>query len=486
MRIGTPSSSRRTGTSSSRRTGTSSSRRKGTSSSKRHSEEDDFDLEDPDRLQTPVSSKRKGTSSSKRHSEDDDDYFSDDDFDQDDHDRPQTPLSSKRKGSSSSKRHSEDEDDDSVTDSPRHVSSKKDDSDIEQLKHYGFSDYKILTSLQQHNNNHLETSLDLLNIKKEDQLIKKMVKADYQLEPRSFAGGTFGKVYNAKVIGDDEKDWAVKISKDPEHDIEVIINEMGYYYLFSKHGIGPKLPYTNAFYISDRDHLFAIVTEKYTSDLDILLGKIHRSYHQKTLDSIEITNRLRDIETRIPPLINKMLDLGVICIDLKPKNMLVNYDDNLEIKDLVLTDFGIDWCCNTKVKPVCDYIDKPNYLEQSNYRYYISLMLYLCICVESLYRNIKLFPDKIKELEKVIDTPDFINFIDDICKKETGCGTINPPFHYLFHHYKTELTWPSYVPNNNRRLNTSQDATREKKGINIYLIKLFLKRYNNKKLPSSL
>ena len=60
------------------------------------------------------------------------------------------------------------------------------------------------------------------------------------------------------------------------------------------------------------------------------------------------------------------------------------------------------------------FIKESDYLEKGDNRYYITLLIYLCISVETFYQRIKLFASKMKELRGLLTNESFIEFIDDI------------------------------------------------------------------------
>ena len=131
-----------------------------------------------------------------------------------------------------------------------------------------------------------------------------------------------------------------------------------------------------------------------------------------------------------------MLDLGIICVDMKPENILVDWDKTtLDLKELVLTDFGMSWCCNTKHLIICKDCLKciKNFLNIGANRLYTKYLILLSIAVMATFNtNIPLFFPEMKELLVILKDPLFHTFIDEVCGiNNTDCTEFNPPFFYL-------------------------------------------------------
>lgn len=259
---------------------------------------------------------------------------------------------------------------------------------------------------------------------------------DYTLSPKPWSSGTYGLVYKAKTKGSANYNYTVKINKNPfddsYYDYEKIkweqdmVYEMAYYYLFGKKGIGPGLPSPDkSFYFQPELGMIAIVTRLYHGDLKKLIIN-YRSDN-------DITRQ--EIETLINQKLDTMLDLGILCFDMKPQNVLVDWrviDNKIIIDDLVLTDFGRDWCCNTRFYPKCNYLrKKDNFINKGNNKYYLKLLMLFSLSVSSQYPNYKLFGSAIDELDNIIDNQEFLEFINQVCGEDSLCESIRPPFHYF-------------------------------------------------------
>ena len=254
------------------------------------------------------------------------------------------------------------------------------------------------------------------------------------IDKNPWNSGTYGLVY--KAFDNDGEEYTVKINKHPfdgadikytqEEWVDNTIFEMAYYYLFSKKGIGPKLPSINkAFYFQPDLGYIGLVTRKYKSDLSVLI--------RNGLANNEDTRK--KIESSINNSIEIMLDLGLLCFDMKPGNVLVDWrvvDDKIILDDLVLTDFGRDWCCNARFYPKCDYlIHRDNFINTGNNKEYLKLLILFSFSVSAQYRNYKLFAKEMDILETLLDKQEFIQFINEVCERDSDCSNLRPPFHYL-------------------------------------------------------
>ena len=161
-----------------------------------------------------------------------------------------------------------------------------------------------------------------------------------------------------------------------------------------------------------------------------------------------------------------MLDMGVICIDMKPPNVSADWDTNsLKIKDLVLTDFGIDWCCNSNVKDLCKYLKDDNTYLNGDRKKFMKYLILFSFAVSTYSSNIKLFYNEMVEFRNtVLYSDDFIQFLNYVCDSTQKCSNLSPPFFYL-RHYKIIEKQEDI---------RKTDLQLKKKNYNLYLIKTFL------------
>ena len=195
--------------------------------------------------------------------------------------------------------------------------------------------------------------------------------------------GSEGLIYESN-------DWTIKISNNsynfntPEGVIQFLnlLREMAYYYLFSKRKIGPRIPEKNAFYIyfdqNSSNSKWAIITLKYKVDVSNLLYEISED---QTEQEDDIQYIILDIGDKLKNILEEMLDIGVLCGDIKPANFLVNYDWDLDTPiEIVATDFGGDWCCNLYKRPVCNIFVRNDF--DISTKKYIILLQCLSLCVD--------------------------------------------------------------------------------------------------------
>ena len=311
--------------------------------------------------------------------------------------------------------------------------------EVEQLRHYGFDRDRVIQSISKvgtHFEKNMETLLNIVLVDKDSTIRSEIRDNGYQLH-QEIGSGSFGTVYKSIRQG---KEWAIKISesgndyRDPET-YTLLLIEMGYYYLFGKEGIGPALPqHGPAFFIDTHTGQFSIISQLYTGDVDNLLKKI------KTLPHNQQTDNIQHIQDQLENCIDKMLDLGVVCIDMKPANALAQWTETpqgLTIQDVVLTDFGADWCCNSEIAPLCDYLQSnQDFLKTGRNLEFMRFLIFFCFSMYAFYYNrIWLFKPILERFKRILNDPvkykEYSTFLDFVCDKQHGCGNLSPPFYYL-------------------------------------------------------
>ena len=182
-------------------------------------------------------------------------------------------------------------------------------------------------------------------------------------------------------------------------------------------GLGPEIGDPAFFIELTRGHS-AIITKRYRGDMYQLFK------HVKVIDS--------GIEARLKEILKGMLkEGGVFCSDIKPQNVLVNWDRS-GVTKIVATDFGADWCCNSHNRPVCPFFFRqPDLVEGDGVQYLLGLQ-YLSFAVYTLdYNGIYIFEREMKQLREDCQTPAFKQFLNRLCGSLETCGRVKPPFYYL-------------------------------------------------------
>ena len=399
------------------------------------------------------------------------------------------------------------------------------------LKFYGFNKDEIKEELKKSNDNIIIALQNLLGVHRNKDF-KNTLKKYYDFsENNPIASGAFGNVYLASETDQSNYKWVIKINKRKKLGVFNILQEMAYHYLFSKNGIGPKIHDKNAFFIkkvivrvtrNDTSFInyyvtdFAIVLKKYDGSLYDLLKIISESFNED-----KINKRIKDINNLIYDIVKKLLDLNIICTDIKPQNFLAdwnsdmnNMNDYLKPKEIVMTDFGNDFCCNTNIPPYCDFIKDINTFYEKNNKKYIELLIYFAMSIFPLtWLKLHILRPKIIELNNIIinelfvnlnekkETP-FLDFIYEICYNTKGyeCIKYLGFFHYLNNQLKDifknkfkniyiflddvrnqELkyrnTYYSFINNSSTYLNTKMN--KENFLFTIFSIKLYMGLYFN-------
>jgi serine/threonine protein kinase len=162
-------------------------------------------------------------------------------------------------------------------------------------------------------------------------------------------------------------------------------------------------------------------------DLDLF------QYIKHTHIEIYLSNK-DQIEKSILDLIDKMLYLGVVCMDIKPANFLIN-----NVNDIRLTDFGIDWCCNSKIEPICNRFESnKEFLETDNYMDYMKyILIFGFSSTTKLTTNRNIFMKEMNELKSILNENSFKYFLNSICTRDSYSCYDLPPFFYIYNNYLT-------------------------------------------------
>jgi serine/threonine protein kinase len=114
-------------------------------------------------------------------------------------------------------------------------------------------------------------------------------------------------------------------------------------------------------------------------------------------------------------------------MDIKPANFLIN-DNN----DIRLTDFGIDWCCNSEIEPICDRFKKnKEFLKQNNNKeHMLDLLIFSFASNASMKYNIIIFQERMTllfdKINKDREENSFFRFIQNLCSiySDNSCGNL--------------------------------------------------------------
>lgn len=222
------------------------------------------------------------------------------------------------------------------------------------------------------------------------------VKVEYDEKPKILYTGPKSKKYSRKYSREHYKpidiDIAVKRCEFDDIDEAIFETEFGYY--MDKAGIGPKIYYS--FY------------KKINTDVitQYILMEPMDMNAEKALTSLEISisNKLEIVRQMKKILHDQIYEYELFCVDIKPPNFLVNYE-NKKITKVRMIDFGSQWCYlksdfdknhkNIKKEDSCDYV-------------YLIVLIQLCIFYCE-YNNRKLLIPIISD--PIFKKTDYENYI---------------------------------------------------------------------------
>jgi len=130
-----------------------------------------------------------------------------------------------------------------------------------------------------------------------------------------------------------------------------------------KMGISPRVYYYGNILIDDNIHRFCIFESYRTS----LFKFIKRNKMLTVIDDIETThyNNLQeiidDIVDQMEDLINNIVSQNIVYYDLKPENVVINYDTNKSL-DLKIIDWDSDFCIEEEFMKIEEYKECAKFL----------------------------------------------------------------------------------------------------------------------------
>ena len=165
-------------------------------------------------------------------------------------------------------------------------------------------------------------------------------------------GGTYGQVFKVTLVHEsgEAETFVCKMSKWHDHDS---VMEAALYTFCARHDIGPRVPEGRCLLrLAKReldDSLLApLLGPMSATHVSLLLIEPFDMNLSQFLDSEQPSDgELASIETQIRDKMQRLADLGVVCVDQKPENVLVRRTPQGGIH-VVLTDFDGAFCCGTQ------------------------------------------------------------------------------------------------------------------------------------------
>jgi hypothetical protein len=165
-------------------------------------------------------------------------------------------------------------------------------------------------------------------------------------------GGACGQVFEVTVVCEsgEAETFVCKMSEWDDHDSVV---EAALYTFCAQHDIGPRVPEGRCLLrLAKReldDSIIAPLVEHMSAThVSLLLMEPFDMSLSQFLDSEQPSDgELASIETQIRDKMQRLADLGVVCVDQKPENVLIRRTPQGGI-DVVLTDFDSKFCCGTR------------------------------------------------------------------------------------------------------------------------------------------
>ena len=268
--------------------------------------------------------------------------------------------------------------------------------------------------------------------------------------------------YNSVFKSTTSPDRIYLKAKEPTYDfneIELLIslNEINLNEINKKEGENIFTPFYKIIFDTSRLEYY-LEFKLYTSDLHTYLMKICVE-----LDIDKIIELLKSINKILNYKLNILLGIEYLtCLDIKLKNILISYNENFDIAEIVLHDFDMIACCsrnkNENTTSCYKYINTNKYM----------LIYYKLILFFQSYKIIKsipniasnpdiksLFQDELKDISDT-DLKDFFEYFikSNTYKLDKDYDIANLPIeekmHLFFHHYILNLiisTNPSILRN---------------------------------------
>lgn len=160
---------------------------------------------------------------------------------------------------------------------------------------------------------------------------------------KRIGGGSFGGVYECEHKQEEQK-LVCKISRFAKKGANDDLNEAKYHYLMSNLEIGISMPIPALYLLrvncgEDTFVYGVILMRRATGTLSSYLEELRSS-------RLEPRSMLTSVEIELRRKTEKLIDSGLMCTDIKPDNILLEWDrdDLTRNPDVFITDFGSDYC----------------------------------------------------------------------------------------------------------------------------------------------
>ena len=200
--------------------------------------------------------------------------------------------------------------------------------------------------------------MNRLTPEEEKSILRKILDVTNIPLKRAIASGSYGTIH---PLENDQRKVAKIIIMDTIHDAyelkaaqQSFLKELRLTKSMGNVGIGPRVdPNTTVTYRITLDTPLMKklgVCDTYASNIMyfsmIVMERLDTSlYHYCTDYPCASTGTMRQYIPSLIKLLRQMANMGKICADLKPENIMVNYDRHThEVTKVRFIDFGLDWC----------------------------------------------------------------------------------------------------------------------------------------------
>ncbi len=246
----------------------------------------------------------------------------------------------------------------------------------------------------------------------------------YIIRHKIIKDGSFGTIHDINKIILDPTNVIIKISKTQYNNINDVYKEVELLKKLSIAKIGPQYYGT---LIDEKEKKYGVMLYKYKSDLeDFILNNL-----DKLNNTIMAT-----IEIQIEKIIENLINLNMLCGDIKLTNFLIDYDNTLNNINIVLGDIDIEFCCDFNDKNsnyACPYkkndkfdkiLSKYNIHIKYLYSILIIINLFLRSYVLIFINNLTITPLFQTSFFKINFTETDIKMFEEFCYDESNKKSI--------------------------------------------------------------